>query len=649
MIRLCSLIFIVILLASGNLFAGVNSDCMDCHEDESLTGLDYHEAEISMFVNETVFGSSVHGEFDCVDCHEDLLDFDDYPHEEELNPVNCAGCHDEVAEIYAGSEHSLTENEKAPTCTSCHGTHQILPTDDANAMTSAANLPHTCASCHQELHLKVDPDLRMTDAYDRYMRGIHAEGIARGIEAAASCNDCHGMHDLRKAADPLSRVNKMRVPETCSKCHNEVYLKYSRGIHGKALAAGITDSPNCVDCHGEHQILDINDLNSPVNASNLSDYVCSRCHNDPQIVAKYGMSENQFSTYQDSYHGLAVKGGSVKAATCASCHEAHDILPSSNLASSIHPNNLTETCQKCHPQANDEFAASYTHKVVEAETNTVDTLVRNFYILMIIVVIGGMLLHNGIIIGRIILNKYRLSKSRKEISRFSKNMIFQHIVLFTTFTVLVITGFALKYQDQFWVGWLSALGLNEAIRSLVHRIAAVGITYISFHHLYFVFFTKRGREELKAVFPVKKDITDAADNMNYYLGRSNKHPKFDRYDYTEKMEYWALVWGTLIMGITGLVLWFPVIVTSFLPAWVVKIAETIHLYEAWLATLAIVVFHFFFVMFHPDRYPMSVTWMTGGISDEECREHHPLWHKRILEEEENNSVGEDTLSNREQD
>ena len=121
-------------------------------------------------------------------------------------------------------------------------------------------------------------------------------------------------------------------------------------------------------------------------------------------------------------------------------------------------------------------------------------------------------------------------------------------------------------------------------------------------------------------------------NILFYLGKAKERPQFDQYDYTEKAEYWALVWGTFVMALTGFILWFPTFFTNFMPAWTVKIAETVHLYEAWLATLAIAVFHFFFVIFHPDQYPMSLTWITGRMTVESCEHHHPAWFERMKAE-----------------
>ncbi len=622
----------VILTSScATAFAQPDDDlCLACHEFEDLTGLDHNGEEVSMYVSTATLDSSSHAGLSCVDCHADLAEMED-EHDADLAPVNCSdGCHEDVGEIYASSAHGVAlDNPNAPVCTSCHGTHHILSHLDPDAMTSAKNLPVTCSSCHRRQVLTDDPDVKIVDSFDRYMRGIHAEGIQKGIGSAASCDDCHGMHNLKKASDQGSMVNKMNIPRTCSKCHNDIYIQYNRGIHGKALAAGILDSPNCADCHGEHEILDIGNPRSPVNSANLSDYVCGKCHNDPALVEKFGLGDDRFTSYQDSYHGLAIHGGSVKAANCASCHKAHDILPSTNPASSIHPNNLTGTCQKCHINANYAFASSYTHKTAYAQFNELDTIVKWIYIVAIVLIIGAMLGHNLIILARFMIEKSRYTKAQPTVKRFGGNMVYQHMVVTIAFIALVITGFALRYPDAWWVSVLNFFGIFENARSVIHRVAAILLCYISVHHALSLFVTKRGRFQFRALIPTKQDISDIFINLKYHMGLSDQRPKFGFYDYTMKAEYWALVWGTFVMAFTGFILWYPTFFTSFLPPWVVKISETIHFYEAWLATLAIAIFHFFFVMFHPEQYPMSFTWLTGRMTVSEVKHHHPGWYEEI--------------------
>jgi formate dehydrogenase gamma subunit len=638
-VKLVSLVAVLAVMSFSTGYAqDDNETCLSCHSDKDLVGVDHKGNEVSVFVNAADIDSSVHAGMNCIDCHVDLAGATEYPHTETPKPVDCSNCHDDVGQIFKQSAHGMAVgNPNAPTCASCHDHHKILPHTNPQATTSPKRLPYTCSNCHHKQVLTEDPDVKITDSFDRYMRGIHAEGISQGIGSAASCNDCHGIHDLRKASDPKSMVNKMNIPKTCSKCHNDIYIQYSRGIHGKALALGILDAPNCSDCHGEHEILGPTDPKSPVNPANISDYVCGKCHNNKQMVEKYGLGGDRFTSYQDSYHGLAIKGGSVKAANCASCHKAHDILPASNPASSISKENITGTCQKCHIDANYAFASSYTHRTAVAEFNRLNSVVTTIYIVAIVLIIGGMLVHNLIILARYLIDKSRRNKQLPSVQRFTGSMVYQHLIVTIAFIVLVVTGFALRYPQAWWVAILNFFGIFESARGVIHRVAAILLLYISVHHAIFLIMTRRGRIQLKNLLPVKEDITQIWQNLRYHLGMTPTRPQFGFYDYTEKAEYWALVWGTFIMAFTGFVLWFPTFFTSFLPAWIVKISETIHFYEAWLATLAIAVFHFFFVIFHPEQYPMSFTWLTGKISVNEVKHHHPAWYDDLQK----NAQGDD--------
>lgn len=611
-----------------------NETCLSCHEDNELVGADRNGNEVLMYVSADSLDISVHAGFNCTDCHTDLEGEDDFPHADDLAPVHCANCHDDVEEVFSKSAHGNVQYiGLTPNCASCHGKHNIRPSSDPLSKVSKHNVSTTCANCHEKKMLSEDPDIKLTSTSGRYMKGIHAQRLSEGVETAATCNDCHGAHDLKKSSDSDSKTSKMNIPKTCSQCHEENYVKYSRGIHGKALAAGILDAPNCTDCHGEHEILGVDDTDSPVNYAHLSDYVCGKCHNDTQLAEKYGLGKDRFTTYQDTYHGLAINGGSIKAATCASCHNAHDILPSSNPASSLNLSNRTQTCQKCHIDANDEFAASYTHMSDSGEYGKMNNLIKLIYIILIIVVIGGMIAHNAIILIRYMILRSRYLKANKSVKRLNGNLVFQHIIITITFIVLVLTGFALRYPQAWWVEALKYVGMFESIRGVIHRVAAVLMTYISIHHVIYIITTKDGRDKFVRILPQLSDIKEIKQNILYYLGMSKEKPQFGYFDYTMKAEYWALVWGTFVMVFTGTVLWFPTFYTSFMPAWIVSISETIHFYEAWLAMLAIGVFHFFFVIFHPDQYPMSFTWLNGNMPEEEIKHHHPRWYKELQDAE----------------
>jgi cytochrome b subunit of formate dehydrogenase len=171
------------------------------------------------------------------------------------------------------------------------------------------------------------------------------------------------------------------------------------------------------------------------------------------------------------------------------------------------------------------------------------------------------------------------------------------------------------------------LGSDELIRRWTHRIAGVIMLAGGLYHVFYAFLTVEGRQLVRDMWPKWQDVKDVRLALRHYAGRSTAHPRFGRFGYVEKAEYWAVVWGTLIMGVTGLAIWFKIGVTQFLPRWAVDVATTIHYYEAILACLAIVVWHFYHVLISPDVYPMNWAWLDGKVSEEWHREHHPLDEK----------------------
>ena len=201
----------------------------------------------------------------------------------------------------------------------------------------------------------------------------------------------------------------------------------------------------------------------------------------------------------------------------------------------------------------------------------------------------------------------------------------QHILTLTTFFTLVITGFALKFK------WSIPLVADQTQR----RAARLGpprrrvlMIATSVYHLFYAVFTARGRGQLGRMLPWWKDVEDIVGTIRYYLGLADHKPKFDRFSYVEKAEYLALVWGTIVMVVTGFLLWFQNEALKHIPMWGLDVATIVHYYEAILATLAIFVWHLYYVFVNPDFAPMSFTWIDGKLS------RHDMEHEHALELEE---------------
>jgi cytochrome b subunit of formate dehydrogenase len=606
-----------------------NDDCLACHGDATLNK-EVDGKRVSLYVNPETFKNSIHGGmFTCVDCHTDLKSS---PHDGTPAKVSCATCHADEQGAYDRSYHAKAiqnGDSKAATCVDCHGSpHELLPASDPKSRVNHANIPATCGTCHGQKFV-MEASGHSAQPFISYQESVHGKAVAAGSEKAAVCTDCHGTHEILAASDPKSSIFKFNVPATCAKCHDSERQQFVQSIHGQAIARGNWQAPVCTDCHGIHSIKAPQDPNSSVSTQNLARNTCGRCHESVRLSQEFGFEGKRATTYLESYHGLASKLGSQVVANCASCHGAHDILPSSDPRSTVNRANLVKTCGQCHPGVTEKFVAAKVHvgEPLSADTGSVAVrLIRKFYLGMIVAVIGGMLLHNLIIWRRKAVLRRKLEN--RLVTRMNRNQQIQHAVLFTSFIVLVLTGFALKFPDSWFA---DLLGMGERVRALTHRISAVVLIGVGFYHLLYVALTKNGRRLISDFLPVPKDMRDVWQTFRYYLGFSSEKPEFARFNYAEKAEYWALVWGLIVMASTGIALWAKVWVGNLLPRWWLDVATAVHFYEAVLATLAIVVWHFYQVFFDPDVYPMNWAWWDGKMSFEHYREEHALDAATLLE------------------
>jgi formate dehydrogenase gamma subunit len=531
---------------------GVNSACMDCHADKTLTTTNAAGKEISLFVDQAKLAASVHKTNTCISCHADIGP----KHPDDNVPVKLA----------------------------------------------------TCSGCHQA-------------QWESYDASVHGMALARGEKNAATCSDCHDGHTVMPPTSPLSPLYFANLAQTCGACHEQAAKDVEESVHGKAVAAGHRDAPTCTDCHSEHKIVGLKSTST----LKISADFCSKCHASERLNTKYNLPADRVKTFFESYHGLAAQYGSTLAANCASCHGFHKILPSSDPRSTIHKDKLVQTCGKCHPGASEKFAQSKVHVDNNAATSgngigeKINWWVRKIYLVLIVSVVGAMFVHNALLFGKKVLARYRLADL--SILRMNFSQRAQHFTLAISFIVLAVTGFALKFPDS-WIAKL--LGSSEPFRRWTHRIAGVVLLAVGAYHLVYILATRDGRRLVKDMLPVKKDLKDVANNARYLAGRTAARPKFKRFGYAEKMEYWAVVWGTIIMGVTGLLIWFKIDFTRWLPRWAVDVALTIHYYEAILACLAILVWHFYHVIFDPDIYPVNWACWNGKVSKQWHEDEHPL-------------------------
>lgn len=710
MIWLCA----AVLLVGGEaqLIGQTRQDCLSCHSDPELAA-ERSGKQMSLHVDEKALNSSVHGRFVCVACHAGFKP-DEMPHREKIGPVNCMACHKDapLKHAFHRGMAGATGRDGRPSisCKQCHGTHDVSSPRTLGTRFNASNLQESCGNCHADvkekfvtseharalaaevkgapncltchladlsyaspgqdtLRTKVrqekmclschldNPDVRArmnptTGFIAAYEKSVHGAALLGGNSLAANCVDCHGSHEMKKGFDPTARVSKEHIPQTCSKCHAGIAKEYGESAHGVALAKGIAQAPVCTDCHGEHNILAPTDPRSPVAPKNLSAQVCSPCHSSLKLSEKYGIASDRFKTFSDSYHGLAIRGGSVVVANCASCHGYHGIKSSADPSSPVHKANLATTCGKCHPGANERFGVGSVHVSLAREEEPLLYWVSTIYIIMIVSLIGTMFIHNAADFIRKARRKLMIRRGLPAEEHVSHSLYvrmtlaerFQHGALMLSLIVLVITGFMLRYPDAWWVVGIRNLS-SEAfeLRSLLHRIAGVVMVAASLFHVYYIAFTERGRALIRDLMPRIQDVRDAVAVLKYNFGFTKTKPKFGRFSYIEKSEYWALVWGTVIMAGTGFIMWFDNTFIGLLTKLGYDVTRLVHFYEAWLATLAILVWHIYYVIFIPDIYPMNLAWLTGTLTEAEMAEEHPLELEEIKRREIGESFVEEVL------
>ena len=615
-----------------------NEDCLACHSDATMT-TDSGGKKISLYVDEGKLKHSIHGSlFSCVDCH---MDVKEAVHTTTPKRVTCGQCHADAHNAYELSTHAKITSSGTPAagCEDCHGgVHEIMAADDPKSPVNHANIPYTCGRCHGQKFL-MESNGESAQPFISYQESVHGRATEKGSTKAAVCTDCHGSHEILPANNQKSPIYKFNVPATCGKCHTDIDNTFMKSIHGQAIARGNQMAPVCTDCHGIHSIKSHSDPNSPASGQNLSRDTCGRCHEGVRLSQEFGVPGNRVTSYFDSYHGLAAEGGSVVAANCSSCHGVHDILPSSDPKSTINRANLDATCGQCHKGVTQKFTQTQVHAEDGTHPRDIGSIavrwVRLIYVILILLVIGAMFLHNAIIWRSKAVARRRMQNPM--MVRMTTNQRWQHLILLASFIILVITGFALKFPDSWFA---EVLGMGEKWRGIIHRVAGVVLIGAGFYHVFYLAITREGRRLICDLAPGPKDAFDAWGTMLYYLGMSSRKPQYGRFSYAEKAEYWALVWGTALMAVTGIMIWAKVWVGDLAARWVVDVATAIHFYEAILATLAILVWHFYQVFLDPDVYPMNWAWWDGKMPVEHYRHEHGLDTASVAEAEAATAAGD---------
>ncbi len=562
-----------------------NETCLGCHGSEGFAMPGADGKMRALHVIKDKFEKSVHGERRCVECHKDITEI---PHKKNGSiKVSCVQCHQ-----------NLWETAKAE-----------------NKTRDIAKL---------EMVVK---------QIDRYMKSVHARpNIEDQSRTNATCYNCHDAHYVYPTGSIIRAEWRLNIPNTCGKCHSQELAAYSTSVHGKeVLGRGNPNAAICSDCHTTH------DVENPALDSTMLVITknCGTCH------------EDKWKTYTDTYHGQVNKLGYAYTAKCFDCHGNHAIQRVSDPASTVHPNNRLQTCQKCHANATAGFVTFQPH----ATTHDFDRypytwLASKFMFALLGGVFAFFWTHSALWF-------YREYKDRQEhknrphvrtdeltlgqgqyYRRWGALWRIAHLAFALSVIVLVLTGMTLFYADSFWAPIISKAFGGPRVTGVIHRISAVIFVGIFFAHLIYLLvrvdwktFRWFGPYSLVARW---QDLWDLIAMFKWFFGKGPR-PVFDRWSYWEKFDYWAPFWGVMIIGTSGLMLWFKDLTASILPGWVFNVATIFHGEEAFLAAVFLFTVHFFNNHWRPDNFPLDILMFTGAMPLEKFQREHTVEYNRLVE------------------
>jgi predicted CXXCH cytochrome family protein len=609
-------------------------DCLNCHGDPTIdTGREPDGR--SLYVDREAFLASEHREKACAQCHTSVdVSLKERPCAAEMEPVDCSICHAEVVTEYEGSTHGTLHAQgdpDAPSCLSCHDNHATLPKENPLSPTFAQNVPLLCAKCHragEQAAVRIHSDV--TDIVQSYVDSIHGKGLLEsGLVVTATCADCHTAHGELPPTDERSTVYPANVQKTCSRCHLGIGEIFKTSIHWPENNDTDKQLPTCNTCHSSHTIIrsDLDDFRFEMMKH------CGDCH------------QEESETFFDTFHGKVSRLGSAGAAKCYDCHGTHGILPSTDPDSTLGRNRVVDTCGQCHEGSHRQFAGYLTH-ATHHDPEKYPWLFWSFWFMTILLVgtLTFALLHTLAWLVRLYLSKDEW-RAHKEQAQFDHKPTFRRFTLFNrilhlwmvvSFFTLALTGMALKFSYMKWAEFVAFLSGGFAGMGALHRVGAFILFAVFLGHLWYVRHRKvtQGLSWKDAIYGEDtilftfRDLKEAVQSIRWFFGLGGR-PRYGRYTYWEKFDYFAVLWGILIIGGTGLVLWFPETFTHILPGWSVNVATIIHSDEALLAVGFIFTIHFFNTHFRPDKFPLDQVMFHGAMTLEELEYDKPGEYERL--------------------
>ncbi len=480
-----------------------------------------------------------------------------------------------------------------------------------------------------------------------HSRTAQERGTATGVHEDVTCVECHSdkafnPHAPAQGVDEEAVATYSKYAEhgavayaACGDCHEDEVAAWRSSIHGPdGQKNADAKHPACAACHGSiHRVTEASQTKLALAER------CASCHAFAE-AGKQPTSPYVVDTYRETVHGKMLHLGNDEAAACTDCHGSHAIYAGIDPRSRVHQSNRAKTCAKCHLNASASFADAISHRPHHINTDFWGGVTAMLFSLLTLSVIFLLLVH-------VVLDFWRAGKNAlagdahpatsasgpvaadEQVTRFDSHMRLQHIGMLTSFTTLVITGWPLKAAHVQPSSGLVRLFGGQGGLAIVHRTAGAVLIVVALYHLIYLAWRWKRGELSWQMLPGLKDARDLLGNVAYFLGLRKERPSFGRWTYYEKFDYWAVFWGMVIMGGSGLILWFPVAAAKLLPGKLLDIAFIAHSDEALLALLAIFLWHFYNVHLRPTVFPMSWVWLTGKLSAEALYTEHRAEYVRV--------------------
>ncbi len=592
--RRIAIVAVLALLVSAGVLPAEVENCLSCHRYRGLARPDPKTGLVQLYhVNPNYYESALgpHSRLRCTDCHEPR-EVGIVPHQ-NVSPVDCARtCH-------------LTSPNRAEVRFSHAGIAAMLPW-----------------SAHRPAVL------------DR-------------------CNELLG--------EPL-RPGQSR----CLLCHGEPTFRH--GAQGSLELVAPID--RCDACHADQLPLDTTYAFWHVQARTRSarnprhlTASCARCHSHTRIHEEFRLPDS-VGSYLASFHGKAMQLGSRTTAVCLDCHvgpmqNVHGMLKHGDPGAPTHPERLGYTCRSpgCHPTAGVRITSAGVHLEL-ARGEGAEYLIGVLFLLLIVSTFGPSALLQilellQLVVGRrdprhrrrreLAQQLLATPRGRAALCRFTPHQRIQHWILAASFTLLVLTGFPIKFADRPWAEWLvQAMGGLSVVRSL-HRYAGIVLLVGAAGHLIYVtiFAWRRKRatgqtwwRTIMALPMVMNagDLRQLYHLVKYLLFLEDKRPDAERFSLEEKFEYFGVFWGTVLLGVTGVLMWGNAWFTQYIPGRLLTVAVVVHTFEAFLALLHVGVIHLIGVIFSPAVLPMSPAMFTGITPPDEMADAHAGMLERVARE-----------------